>query len=238
ITSKGNRFPDPERLPEELAFRGARHQSAYAMSEVTMQPIIVVSEEKGFVSLSCNGNIWMDVTKLFLRDFLDNAYAAQSVELEELRPAATRYNAEYALLRAERFITTRGSAVAFKKSEHLTWYYDAFIEYHMELHVGCSIFDVLRDMSNSVVASALVMFQTPIIRKYVKLHADGNLHFLERYSDVMRCFILEYGHKRLGGFFIVFNASRSAILLGHPFVRRDLLHNRYAMKFVAAFCME
>lgn len=78
-------MPDPECLPESLASRGARHQSAYAMSEVTMQPIVVVSEEKGFVSLFYNGNVRMNVTKQFLLGFLHNAYAAQSVEL--VRPS-------------------------------------------------------------------------------------------------------------------------------------------------------
>ncbi|KAH7668054.1 hypothetical protein AAVH_43111 [Aphelenchoides avenae] len=84
------------------------------------------------------------------------------------------------------------------------------------------------------------------VKHWVRQNAEGWLVALQQNEDALEenpfdnrqsrmiCYVLEYGGKRLGGIFLTLNPQRRTILFGHPFVNRDLLHNRYLLRFLGA----
>lgn len=140
-------------------------------------------------------------------------------------------------LLAERYISSFPCVADFSESVHLDWFAPTFMEYHMQLHVGCTIFEVVRSFVKvDALANVIVRFQTPLIRYYVRLHVDEYLQMVRK--NLLKCYVLQHGCQGLGGFFIGKNPLRNAIVLGHPFLRREHLHSSYAVELLAQFCRQ
>lgn len=134
------------------------------------------------------------------------------------------------LLVAERYVTARCKALPFYATEHMEFLVDAFPKYHMDLHVGHPLTKVLHSVTNSELA---VQYTTESVRKWVRHHVDWYLDLMQR--GRLKGFVLEHGHKPIGGFFVGVFKARSALYLAQPFLRRGLLHSVYAIRLLAEY---
>lgn len=118
IAKAGVFFPMPESRVIDESF-GSRHRAALGITEETDAVVVIVSEERGSISLSFNGNIAADLPVSKLRESLESIFnpkvvkknrKAQKMRTSELPPAPPERDTE-----EPQRISLRGSIVGAER---------------------------------------------------------------------------------------------------------------------------
>jgi uncharacterized protein (TIGR00159 family) len=89
VAKAGVFFPMPESRVIDASF-GSRHRAALGITEETDAVVVIVSEERGFISLCFNGNIAADLPIPKLKESLESIFnpkAAKARAAQRLRPS-------------------------------------------------------------------------------------------------------------------------------------------------------
>jgi len=114
IAKAGVFFPMPESRVIDPSF-GSRHRAALGITEETDAVVVIISEERGSISLSFNGNIAADLPVSKLRESLESIFnpkvvkksrKAQKLRSSELPPPVERRDSE-----EPQRISLRGSVI-------------------------------------------------------------------------------------------------------------------------------
>ncbi|KAI1694661.1 disA bacterial checkpoint controller nucleotide-binding domain-containing protein [Ditylenchus destructor] len=194
--------------------RGARHISACYFSKSTSIPIVVISEEKGEVSLFWKGRAQFGIDKEDLKMELFKSYAIQSFLKTKSYLICTEFDDQY-------FTKLFSLSPCIPNDNGYKWFFEFYIRNHMDLHKGttCKLGE------NEITVNP----ENPQHYAMVEEWANSNARrYLQSYNNgEMQCFILSQSNKRLGGCF--YKIVCKAIVLFDIFLLRQLLHNGFAL---------
>ncbi|KAI1710909.1 disA bacterial checkpoint controller nucleotide-binding domain-containing protein [Ditylenchus destructor] len=103
---------------------GTRHWSAFSLSHYTSAPIVVVSNEKGRVSLFHRGKLTLGVTKEYLAQMLWDIYSVRK-QGDAVSDAS---------LFDEKHFTAYYSAQPFNPTVHSKWFIEHYVHTRLQLY--------------------------------------------------------------------------------------------------------